>query len=725
MSLRSLSSDGAGQHPDTTHITQQRGANQRSGVEPKNIPEELKARKQWAPWRYIERQGKAKPGKLPLRANNTSRIAKTNAPEHWGTFEKALEVLEKNPTFDGIGYFFDEEDLYVGFDLDGCFDPEAEELHEAAAEIVEDLGGYWEISPSGAGVKGVVRATKPGQRCSNGKRPTPWGGELAIYEKGRFFALTGRAVEGRTEIADAQKQVEEVYRRFIEEDRPQGPPPRQAPEAHGLSDDELIRRASGFKNGERFDALYHRGITAPHPSRSEADIELLGRLCFLTGGDVDRMVRMFTRSALYLPEEKGEGYVRRSATNAARGHSGGYYRPRPEGLDELVEALSAAWCGEEPKGLGRLGEARFVRFLIRKGAKVGEVIPEGLRVEASHLEISEALKVHPNTVINLVRRLKLKGTLRTDNAARKSGRSGAFVLFDPRRDCGNSTHTFGAPQRVSGDTTRVSRLTVAELRTRHHHLRDGVGYSGENIRCRMEADGGSRTAEEWRGILGWSRARDLRLRLDSMVDDGLLERREGRYGLPGAYGRAQERFWRTRPISTVQRRRVRHRTPEGRVVCEVRETGSVSTGEVRDLLARRRNEDRRAAYREALKRGRVERERCPEDDAEIVAVLNTLDEEREAATADELGPRDLVGWVEEAPPEPIPASPTVLLPDEEMADLEAILAYEAAHGSGSFGWDRASCKRLFYGGPVRGRWPDPETLARIKAAYDKFECVVA
>jgi hypothetical protein len=672
-------------------------------------------------WRYVERPGKAKPQKVAFRTDYTNRKASTDAPEHWGSFGKSLEVLQKNLTFDGIGFCFHEDDPYVGIDLDDCIDPETGELHEAAAEIVEDHGGYWEISPSGAGVKGMVRAKKPGPRCPT--RKTPWGGELAIYEKGRFFAITGRALEGRTEIADAQEPVEEVYRRFFEEDRPQSPPPRQAPpEANGLSDDELIRRASGFKNGQRFDSLFHRGDTSGYPSRSEADMALLGRLCFLTGGDVERMVRMFSRSALHLPEEKGERYVRHSAINAAKGHRGGFYRTRPEGLDELVEELSAAWYRDEPKGLGQLGETRLVRFLIRKGAKVGEVVPEGLRVEASHLEISEALKVHPNTVGNVVGRLKLKGKLRTDNATRMSGRSGAFVLLDPRRACGNSTHTFGFPQRVGGDTTSSSRPTVAELRTRHHHLRDGVGYSGENLRCRIEAHGGSRTDEEWKAILGWSRARDLRRRLDSMVDDGLLERREGRYGLPGAYERAQAEFWRTRPISTVQRRRVRHRTPEGRVVCEVRGTGSVATGEVRDLLTRRRNEAKRAAYREALERKSRARERCPEDNAEIVALLCAWDEERGDAP-DDLEPRDLIGWVDEQSPEPGPTSPTASLTGDEMADLDAILAYELAHGTGSFGWDRASCKRLFYGGPARGHWPEPEALARLRAAYDGLEGV--
>jgi hypothetical protein len=47
--------------------------------------------------------------------------------------------------------------------------------------------------------------------------------------------------------------------------------------------------------------------------------------------------------------------------------------------------------------------------------------------------------------------------------------------------------------------------------------------------------------------------------------------------------------------------------------------------------------------------------------------------------------------------------------------LEAIRAFEDKYGRGSFRWDRASCKAMFYSGPISGLWPDLEELARIRA----------
>jgi hypothetical protein len=54
-----------------------------------------------------------------------------------------------------------------------------------------------------------------------------------------------------------------------------------------------------------------------------------------------------------------------------------------------------------------------------------------------------------------------------------------------------------------------------------------------------------------------------------------------------------------------------------------------------------------------------------------------------------------------------------VLSDEDRRTLEAIEAFERKYGRGSFGWDRASCKELFYASS-EGVWPLPEELQRIR-----------
>jgi primase-polymerase (primpol)-like protein len=91
-------------------------------------------------------------------------------------------------------------------------------------------------------------------------------------------------------------------------------PPPKAPEDRGeaIGNEELIKLALQSKNGKRFRRHHFEGDSTGYSSRSEADFAHLADLCFWTGGDKERMVRLFSISALYLPE-KGMRYVHRSA----------------------------------------------------------------------------------------------------------------------------------------------------------------------------------------------------------------------------------------------------------------------------------------------------------------------------------------------------------------------------------------------------------------------------
>jgi hypothetical protein len=53
------------------------------------------------------------------------------------------------------------------------------------------------------------------------------------------------------------------------------------------------------------------------------------------------------------------------------------------------------------------------------------------------------------------------------------------------------------------------------------------------------------------------------------------------------------------------------------------------------------------------------------------------------------------------------------LSEADGKTLKAIEAFEGKYGRGSFRWDRASCKELFYSSP-EGIWPEPEELRRIR-----------
>jgi primase-polymerase (primpol)-like protein len=87
------------------------------------------------------------------------------------------------------------------------------------------------------------------------------------------------------------------------------PVPRTIDEVAGpgvdLSDSELLRRAMGSKSGDTIQGLLDgdsslwSGRDSRYPSQSEADMGLCFYLAFWTGGDPERMDRLFRDSGLY------------------------------------------------------------------------------------------------------------------------------------------------------------------------------------------------------------------------------------------------------------------------------------------------------------------------------------------------------------------------------------------------------------------------------------------
>jgi hypothetical protein len=244
---------------------------------------------------------------------------------------------------------------------------------------------------------------------------------------------------------------------------------------------------------------------------------------------------------------------------------------------------------------------------------------------------------------------------------------------------GRTTRLVGAtsPER-SFSSTRDKLLNVADLTTPHHRHRGLVGYSKEHTLCIFEARG-PLDREAAAELLGWARSRDLeRLHLEPLCELGLLENRGGTYAVPGDYRECQVSVL-DQEYSTVQPRVRRERSVEGRNVYVVKDSGIVASEAERLRLAKEQHARERDGY---------------SNRAAISA-----DPHYANAGAD--------GYIEDL--ERIGGE----LSEADARALQAIEAFEGKYGRGSFRWDRASCKQLFYSSP-EGIWPEPEELRRIR-----------
>ncbi|MDH7497233.1 MAG: hypothetical protein QHH05_02120 [Syntrophomonadaceae bacterium] len=176
-----------------------------------NIPEELKALPQWVCWAYGRPSRSGRLTKLPFNPRRTARaMARVNDPGTWGSFAEAVARASEGH-FDGVGFVFTAGDPYCGIDLDSCRDPATGDIAAWGREFLETLSSYSELSVSGRGLHIILRG-----RLSGPGNRRPWAdGEVEMYDRGRYFVMTGQVLEGRTVIEDRQAQLEAVHRRVF------------------------------------------------------------------------------------------------------------------------------------------------------------------------------------------------------------------------------------------------------------------------------------------------------------------------------------------------------------------------------------------------------------------------------------------------------------------------------------------------------------------------------
>ena len=290
---------------------------------------------QWVCWRYEERNGE--PTKVPYSPLRAKRADSTN-PATWANLTDAVAACRKHG-YDGIGFVFTKDDPFCGVDLDDCCDSETGELEQWAKDIVQELDSYTEISPSGKGLHILVRGHLPDGRNRKGK--------VEMYAHERYFTMTGRHLRGTPRTIELrQEQLFTLRRRVLGEPPSANGHKSPRPEiGNGLSDQEIIDRATGADNGDKFRLLW-TGDTSGYVSASEADQALCSLLAFWTGPEADRIDSLFRQSGLYRNKWARTDYRNRTISKAIDGRTE-FYRPQSTAtLKAKEENPVDAW--EEP-----------------------------------------------------------------------------------------------------------------------------------------------------------------------------------------------------------------------------------------------------------------------------------------------------------------------------------------------------------------------------------------
>jgi putative DNA primase/helicase len=340
------------------------------------VPDELRTRAQWVGWR---REGRdEEPTKVPYSLTRGGRASSTEATT-WGTFDDAVLCMTTNE-FDGIGYVLAEDDPHAGVDLDDCL--EDGRLHPAAASIVMQLDSFCEISPSGNGVKLIVRGSKNGTtRCSTTK--TPWGGKFECYDRARFWTITGNNLTGTPlEIAERQAELDAVLAEYLPTIVIDHDADRSASTVD-LDDQELLEIAL---QDEKFRRLYVDGDTSEYGGDdSAADLGLCNKIVFYFGRDFGRIDRIFRSSALVRLKWERQDYREWTITKAIERTSEGY-QPRHSERSRGSDAVDAVGASKGVVGSSGVAES------VLKDSATPEAPPLPVdEAETSHFSDSDAV----------------------------------------------------------------------------------------------------------------------------------------------------------------------------------------------------------------------------------------------------------------------------------------------------------------------------------------------
>ena len=216
-----------------------------------HIPYELKELNNWCVFK-VEQTETGRMTKRPYNPLN-HQLARSNDPNTWVSFD---EVLTNSDEYDGIGFFFTEP--YVGIDIDDVRQEVEEfkldeDVDNIVSEFITTLESYAEISPSGNGIHIIVKGELP----AKGRRR----GNVEIYDKGRFFTMTGNHIGGYNHITDDSdyNRLGFLHSKYVKPKEVE----RIENETKGFGNDveptDLIDLAKKSKNGQRFTILFEGG----------------------------------------------------------------------------------------------------------------------------------------------------------------------------------------------------------------------------------------------------------------------------------------------------------------------------------------------------------------------------------------------------------------------------------------------------------------------------------
>ena len=177
------------------------------------IPSAMRGGRRWVNWKPVQRDGKWT--KVPI-CPVTRMPASSTDPKSWSDF--ATCVATAGAFNLGIGFVLGEG--WLGVDFDHCADAKEGVIEDQwIREWATSTQTYVEYSPSGTGIHAIFRDCVLPEWSQNRRDG------VEVYERSRFFCVTGNAFASGRDCTASQASVDAVCSRYLRKDvQPQAAP---------------------------------------------------------------------------------------------------------------------------------------------------------------------------------------------------------------------------------------------------------------------------------------------------------------------------------------------------------------------------------------------------------------------------------------------------------------------------------------------------------------------
>ncbi len=254
-------------------------------VQSEHIPSKLKALPNWALWSYTWDEARQEWDKPPYQG------ASSTDPATWRTFDEAYELYQKLG-LDGLFVAAPLDCSLTGGDFDHCL--VGGRAKPAVENVLKTLHTYVEVSPSAGG----LRSFNFGPKTVSRSKIIKDGSQFEFWDNSRFLSVTGHRYAGYPATINEDPAAVAAACNDIFGDEPAPSSVVRVADNPKLSDGEVIKKAQGAKNGEKFRRLFFDGDLGGYDNDDSRGDEAL---CFLLAFfcDHDQIDHIFRKSALY------------------------------------------------------------------------------------------------------------------------------------------------------------------------------------------------------------------------------------------------------------------------------------------------------------------------------------------------------------------------------------------------------------------------------------------